>query len=308
PPVRRPSRRGRVLTIVGAVLAAVCVAQLAQQGLSELTATTLTTTESVPAAAVVEVVADGDVTVLATTGDTVEVERRTRALWRTPDTSTEQGDDRVVVHHTCGWRFIGTCRTSTSVHLPEGTDLVVRTSDGDVEAEGAVATATVRTSSGRVTVVGATGDVEARSSDGSVSVSGAGGEVRARTSSGRVEVVDAGGAVAARSSDGDVLVRDAAGTVEARTSAGRVEVDGAGGTTSARTSDGEVLVAGVEGDVTAVTSSGRVTVHGTGRPVALSISTSSGRQTVDAPTDPGASRTVTIRTSDGDVAYLGPRG
>ncbi|WP_163275477.1 DUF4097 family beta strand repeat-containing protein [Cellulomonas iranensis] len=308
PPVGRPSRRGRVLTIVGAVLAGICVAQLAQQGLAELTATTETTTESVPAAAVVEIVADGSVTVLATTGDTVEVERRTRALWREPDTSTEQGDDRVVVRHTCGWRLVGTCRTSTSVRLPEGTDLVVRTSDGDVDAEGALAAATVRTSSGHVTVVGARGAVAARSSDGSVTVSDVGGAVQARTSSGRVEIIGASGTVAARSSDGDVMVRDAGGGVEARTSSGRVEVDGAGGATSARSSDGAVLVAGVDGDVSAVTSSGRVTVHGTGVPVALDMSTSSGRQTVDAPTDPGASRSVTIRSSDGDVSYLGPRG
>ena len=60
-------------------------------------------------------------------------------------------------------------------------------------------------------------------------------------------------------------------------------------------------------DVEAVTSNGHVTVFGTGEPVALTISTSNGRQTVDAPTDPSASRTVFIRTSDGNVSYLGPR-
>ena len=44
---------------------------------------------------------------------------------------------------------------------------------------------------------------------------------------------------------------------------------------------------------------------GTGTAVALEISTGDGRSTVDAPTDPSASRTVTIRSSSGDVSYLG---
>ena len=44
---------------------------------------------------------------------------------------------------------------------------------------------------------------------------------------------------------------------------------------------------------------------GTGTAVALEISTGDGRSTVDAPTDPSATRTVTIRSSSGDVSYLG---
>ena len=49
-------------------------------------------------------------------------------------------------------------------------------------------------------------------------------------------------------------------------------------------------------------------MYGTGEPVALDISTADGRQTVEGPTDPTSSVHVRIRTSDGDAAYLGPRG
>lgn len=304
---RRPSPTGRVLTVVGGVLAGLVVLQVGTQLLAEASATTSTATERLTAAPVVELVSDGDVTVVATAGDDVAVERETRAAWQTPQSSSERTGDRLVVVHRCGWRIIGTCRTDLTVELPRDTMLVVRTSDGHVRAEGALADATVRTSSGDVAVTGARGDVTARTSDGSVSVTDVTGAVEARTSSGHIQVADADGDVTARTSDGDVVVRRAGGGVEARTSSGHVEVDEAGGATWARTSDGDVTIAAVDGDVTALSSSGHVTVRGTGVPVALDMSTSSGRQTVDAPTDPAASRHVTIRTSDGDVSYLGPR-
>ena len=80
-----------------------------------------------------------------------------------------------------------------------------------------------------------------------------------------------------------------------------------GGDAVARSSDGSIEVAGVQGDVEATTSNGDATVFGTGEPVALTISTSNGRQTVEAPTDPSAPRTVLIRSYDGHVSYLAPR-
>ena len=58
------------------------------------------------------------------------------------------------------------------------------------------------------------------------------------------------------------------------------------------------------GDVYAETSNGRITVYGDEEPVALTIQTSNGDEIIEGPTDPDAERTVEMRSSNGDVAYL----
>ena len=79
------------------------------------------------------------------------------------------------------------------------------------------------------------------------------------------------------------------------------------GAVTTHTSDGRTTIAAVDGDVDARASDGDVTVYGNGEPVALTMQTSDGRQTVDAPTDPDAPISVRIHTADGDASYLGPR-
>lgn len=308
PGPRRRSTAGRVLTGVGAVLGGVLIAQLAATVLAEASARTETAVQTYAAAPVVELVTDGAVDVRVVPGADVQVERTARVAWQDADYVVDEGGDRLTVTHRCGWQWVGVCSASLAVELPEGTDVVVRSSDGDVRAEGPVGAVALRTWSGAVEVVGARGDVEARTSDGDVSVQDVGGAVQARSSSGHVQVTDAAGRVVAATSDGDVRVRGAGDDTEASSTSGHVEVDGVAGSAVARTSDGDVTVAGVTGDATAHTWSGHATVYGTGEPVALEISTLDGRQTVDAPTDPSAARRVTVTSSDGDVAYLGPRG
>ena len=78
------------------------------------------------------------------------------------------------------------------------------------------------------------------------------------------------------------------------------------GAVTTRTSDGRTTIATVDGDITARASDGDVTVYGNGEPVALTIATNDGQQTVDAPTDPNAPVSVHIRTVDGAASYLGP--
>ena len=63
-------------------------------------------------------------------------------------------------------------------------------------------------------------------------------------------------------------------------------------------------VAGVTGDVFAETSNGDITVYGDEEPVALTIQTSNGDEIIEGTTDPDAERTVEMRSSNGDVAYL----
>jgi len=300
------SRRGRTLLWVGSAIAVVAIAQGGYQTADWLSSSTTVSSQSLGAVPTVELTADGDVTVTVGSPDSIEVERRARTGFQDVSYEAVESGGTLAVEHTCPrWWSNGVCQADLVVQVPAGTEVVVRTGSGAVRVEGVE------------------GDLRVDSGDGDVLVAGAGGRVDARTSSGRVEVDGAGTAVVARSGDGDVTVRDAGGTVEARTSSGRVVVDGVTGdataesgdgdvearevtgSASATTSSGAVRVGGVRGDVVATSGDGEVVVRGTGTAVALEISTGDGRSTVDAPTDPSASRTVTIRSSSGDVSYLG---
>lgn len=305
----RPAPRSagaRVLLWVGVGVGALAIAQVTYQGVDWLAATTSVSTEVYATAPVVELTADGDVTVTGASTDTVTVERRSRTGLQQVSYSVSESADRVTVEHTCprGWSS-SVCQADLTVELPRGTAVVVRSIDGTVRAEGVVGDLDLRTWDGSVTVLQAGGSVQARSASGHVEVDGAGGEVVAITGDGTVTVRAADGAVTAKSSSGRVLVDDADGDVTAITGDGSVEVRAVSGSAVAKSSSGAVRVAGVTGDVEAITGDGDVVVRGTGTAVALQISTGDGRSTVEAPTDPAASRTVRIRSTSGDVSYLG---
>jgi hypothetical protein len=267
---------GRSLRMVGVVLAALFVATAAWGAIGTLASAwggrdATTATATYPARPTVELDADGDVTV-SSGGDRVVVERTSRVPFGHVRYSVEDSTDRLLVRHRCPVLVSGSCHADLAVTVPAGTTLVVRSHDGQVSAHDVQ------------------GDLTARLGDGSASIAGVRGDVDVTTGDGHLDVRDVVGAVSARSSDGSVLVSGVQGDV------------------SARSSDGRVDVAAVEGDVEATSSDGDVTVRSTGEPVALDISTTDGRQTVQAPTDPSATRTVRIHSSDGDVAFLGPRG
>lgn len=318
-------RGGRALLVLGIAVGAAAIAQVAYQGADWMASTTTVTTTGYPGVPVVELVADGDVTVSVGATDQVVVERTARTGFRdvtytATSTSAEGGQvttgpgsaadgfggERLLVEHTCprGWSN-GVCRADLSVEVPWGTSVVVRSGGGAIRAEGMTGALDVETSDGDVSVLAAAGTVQARTSSGHVDVDGAGGPVRARSGDGRVSVRDARGPVEARTSSGDVLVDGAGGTVTADSGDGDVEAREVAGSAAVTTSSGAVRVSGVRGDVTATTGDGPVVVRGTGTAVALEISTGDGRSTVDAPTDPSATRSVTIRASSGDVSYLG---
>ncbi|GCE75338.1 DUF4097 family beta strand repeat-containing protein [Cellulomonas biazotea] len=283
---RTPLARGLLWT--GGIIGAVSLLWGAAQVVDLAKSSTEYASATYDAAPVVELVADGRVGITPGDAGEIQVDRTQRSGWTSPVYEVAEGGDRLVVRNTCGSWF-GVCSGSLDVQVPEGTEVVVRSSNGRVHAAGLV------------------GPLDLQTSDGRIEVTHVDGDVRLRTSNGGILVDDVSGAVEARTSDGRIDVNGVGGHLDAVTSNGGVQVGDVGGDARVRTSDGSVEVSGVDGDVEAVTSNGHVTVFGTGEPVALTISTSNGRQTVDAPTDPSASRTVFIRTSDGNVSYLGPR-
>jgi hypothetical protein len=231
---------------------------------------TVVASASYDASPVVELVADGDITV-TTGGSGVDVERTSRTASTDTKYTASVSGDRLVVRHECDWWRPGFCTAGLNVTVPEGTEVVVRSIDGSVEATSLTGPLTVRTSDGSTTISDITGDVSLKASDGSVSIDGIDGDVDAQTSDGWIEVQRVTGSV------------------------------------TTHTNNGSTTIAAVEGDVDARASDGDVTVYGNGEPVALTIATSDGRQTVDAPTDPNASISVRIHTADGSASYLGPR-
>ncbi|MEN5073279.1 DUF4097 family beta strand repeat-containing protein [Isoptericola cucumis] len=288
-PAPRRSATGRVLLVLGVVLGIATVLWVALFLVDLALSRATTTHESYAAAGTVELVADDDVTVQVAEGG-VEVDRIAHSGLTGPTYRADESADRLVVTHECtSWLwFASRCGGELDVTVPADTELVVRSSNGDVLASGVA------------------GDVELESSNGDVEAASLGGRLDVYSSNGDVVVRETAGDVDARSSNGDVEVSDVGGTLDAETSNGRVDVDGVTGAAVAVSSSGDVVVEGVGGDVRAETSNGEVTVTGDGEPVNLVMDTSNGSQTVEGPTDPASSRTVEIRSSNGDVAYLVP--
>ena len=285
PPRRSPT--GRVLATAGVVLAALVVAFGALFLVDLMMSETTTTHESHAAVDSVELVADGDVTVNAAEGD-IEVDVIAHSGLREPVYTEDESANRLELTHRCGWALaLPNCSGELDVTLPAGTEVVIRTENGDVVASGLAGDVSLDTSNGRVETSGITGPLVAHSSNGDIDVTDSGADVEVTTSNGEISVVGVDG------------------TVTADTSNGRITIDSVTGDASATTSNGSVEVSAFGGDVYGKTSNGEITVIGDREPVALTMSTSNGDEIVEGPTDPGADRTVNIRSSNGDVAYLG---
>lgn len=305
----RRGTAGRVLFAVGLGLGILLVAWAALLLVDRAVSSTGTTREDYDASADLGLVADGDVEVRTddtTTGIEVEVVAHSGLV--APRYAVEQVGDRLVLTHECpSWAwFSWVCSGELRAVVPTGTAVDVETSNGDVAASGLDGGAELRSGNGDVAAQAMGGDVLATSSNGDLVLTDLGGDVEVRTSNGSVDVSRVEGRVSARSSNGDVAVSDVGAGVFARTSNGSIDVSTAGGDVEAQSSNGSVEVAGAAGDVLARTSNGSATVVGDGEPVNLIIDTSNGSETIEGPTDPQAQRTVEVRSSNGDVAYLAP--
>jgi len=284
-----PPQRGataRVLTTLGVALGVVVVGFGALFLVDLMVSGTTTTHRSYDAVDTVVLVTDGDVTVTAAEGD-VEVDAIAHSGLRSPRYSADESADRLEITHRCGWSiFLPRCSGELDVTLPADTEVVVRAENGDVVASGVAGETDVRTDNGRVEATDVGGAFSARSSNGDITVANAGSDVEVSTA------------------NGEISVGDVDGTVTGDTSNGRITLDAVTGDASAHTSNGSVEISAVGGDVFAETSNGDITVYGDEEPVALTIQTSNGDEIIEGTTDPDAERTVEMRSSNGDVAYL----
>jgi len=274
-----PTPRGpgaRALTWTGAIVGGVLLLFGGYSAVDLLArssddATTISESASYDAAPVVEIVADGHVTV-TTGGDRVEVDRTASTVLGAVHYGVDESARRLHVSHRCDWWRPGFCSASLDVTVPDGTSVVVRAQDGFV------------------TATALRGPLDVHLRDGGADVSDIDGDVTARASDGRIDVDGVRGSVDASSADGAITVSDVSGDVVTRSSDGLTEISRARGDIDARASDGDV------------------TVYGTGKPVALEITTADGGQTIEGPVDPSSSIQVRIDTVDGHAEYLRPRG
>ena len=263
----RPGPAATALRWTGGVLGAVALAAGGLRAADHLASTDTTTTHAYAAAGSVELVADGDVAV-TTGGTAIEVVARARTGLTPATYEADEAGGRLEIHHECTGVLGDTCTASLEVRVPEGARVAIRSAAGDVSVADVVGGVTVSAITGAVTLTGVGGSVTASTGAGDVEVSRVSGSAEVTTSVGAVTVHDV---------HGDAVVDAGAGDLE---------------------------VAGVLGDVRATTSNGRVVVHASGGPVALEIASASGRWRVDAATDPGAARSVYLRSGNADVAYV----
>lgn len=181
---------------------------------------------------------------------------------------------RAMFHMSAPWKWSDRVRVRAVIVVPAGTDMRVKTDDGDIEAKSLEGRFEAQTSDGDVLADALEGEaVDLKTSDGDVKVDRIEADkVSLRTSDGDIHA----GTVVAKeldlsTSDGDVVVKDV--TAEESylsTSDGNVSVGAISGRKlRARTSDGDIEVA-LKGNVS------------------LDLRTSDGDIRIDAPRDLGA--------------------
>lgn len=150
--------------------------------------------------------------------------------------------------------------------VPSGTEVHAHTGEGQVVGTGRLGGLLVRTSSGSVGVERVSGPVDIRTGRGPVTIHACEG--------GSVDVTDA-----------VVIIRESHGPLTVRGRSGDVHVWWIGDTTTVTTSTGNVRLGWADD-----------------RPVALHLTTDTGRQTVSVPQSSGAAASLTVRTITGDIS------
>lgn len=127
------------------------------------------------------------------------------------------------------------------IEIPLGTDLVIATASGDLEASGEVGGIRFRSASGGLRFERARGPVDIKVASGDARGDTAGSGLRFDSASGDLRIRQVLGDAVARCASGDLWIERAGGSVEAVTASGDVRVGQAG--------QGEVRVRTVSGDV-----------------------------------------------------------
>jgi DUF4097 and DUF4098 domain-containing protein YvlB len=182
------------------------------------------------------------------------------------------GRDHVIVKipRLHGMKFIRRNGVTIRMEVPIGSDVTVKSASAQVELNGPLGAADVKTASGDITADDV-GEMHAKTASGDVEVGSVGGELRLQTASGDLRSARVGGRVSVKTASGDVEVGSAGDRVDVRCSSGDVRLGDLAGDLSVVAVSGDVQVLSLAaGRAHLRTVSGAVEV-GIARGVALEV-------------------------------------
>jgi hypothetical protein len=213
------------------------------------------------------------------TGDQTSVKREVHYGDEKPGT-TFKVKDGVLQLDSCDKR---NCWIDYEVTVPEGTTVAGQLDSGNADISG-VAEATVRASSGEVTVR----DVA--------------GPVTVEASSGEVTLADIGGTVVAKAESGSVQADNVRGDLTLEVSSGEVEARGIGGATKVEAASGNVVVELTTArNVRVDAQSGNVDLTVPAGSYAVSTSTDSGDVDSEIEDDASGDHRLDLHTDSGNI-------
>ena len=221
------------------------------------------------------------------------------------------GRDIVVVNipRAHGMKFIRRNGVTVRVHVPEGSDVRVISASADVELNGSLGRANIKTASGSFTADDVT-DLRAKTASGDIEVGTVRGALRMQSAAGDLRCVRVDGPTSVTTVSGDIEVGSAGDRMEVRVTSGDVRLGDIMGDLTVAVVSGNVKVLSVtEGSTHVRTVSGRIEV-GIARGATLSVDAESMSGSVhsdipleDGPRAAGADPrlTLTLKTVSGDV-------
>jgi len=215
----------------------------------------------------------------------------------------------VKIPHVHGMKFIRRNGVSVHIEVPQGSDVGVSTASADVELNGSIGAATIKTASGDITADDVAG-LRAKTASGDIEVGTVAGDFHMHTASGDLRCVRVDGRASVTTTSGDAEIGSAGDRIDVRATAGDVRLGEVFGDTRVVAVSGDVHVLSVARGSTHIRSvSGDVEV-GIARGATLSVDAETMSGTVhsaiplgEAPATPRADPVVslTVRSVSGNV-------
>lgn len=172
---------------------------------------------------------------------------------------------------------------------------------GDISVTDAGARVVARSTSGRVTVRGITGEANLTTTSGNIRTERVEGALIVSSTSGDLQISDVGGTLSVRTTSGNVTARSVHQETSVSSTSGNVRVERVGGRVNVRAVSGAITVIETEGDVNAENVSDSVLIENIkGRANATSVS---GRITIRNAREGARASTVS-----GTIEITGTRG
>jgi DUF4097 and DUF4098 domain-containing protein YvlB len=217
----------------------------------------------------------------------------------------------VKIPKTNGMRFMRRNAVTVRVSLPAGSDVSAITASADVEIQGPIGTADVKTASGDVSTDDVADQVVAQTSSGDIEVGAVGGDLRVATASGDLRCSHVRGRATFKTTSGDIEVGAADNRVEVKATSGQVRLgDLANGARVTNVSGDVRVLALVEGTLHVRSVSGSVAVGVVpGVDLRVDVETMSGHVSSEFPLDDAPSggghnsarAEISVRSVSGDV-------